>query len=102
VICAALPTARLPRGVCHGFESSAVYAPMGEPGKSVDRGGCLNLLTPHKTQTRSTHSLGGSQSLVQVEPWDGRVEHMSETFAAIEPKAEVRRAPQEAELVPAK
>ncbi len=48
VICAALPTQRLPRGVCHGYESSAVYDPMGEPGKSVDRGGCLNLLTPHK------------------------------------------------------
>ena len=25
VICAALPTQRLPRGVCHGYESSAVY-----------------------------------------------------------------------------
>ena len=48
VICAALPTQRLPRGVCHGYELSAVYDPMGEPGKSVDRGGCLNLLTPHK------------------------------------------------------
>ncbi len=48
VICAALPTQRLPRGVCHGYESSAVYDPMGEPGKSVDRGGCLNLLTPRK------------------------------------------------------
>ncbi len=60
VICAALPTQRLPRGVCHGYESSAVYAPMGEPGKSVDRGGCLNLLTPHKTQTKTTHSLAGA------------------------------------------
>ena len=46
VICAALPTERLARGVCHGYEFSAVYDPMGEPGKSVDRGGCLNLLTP--------------------------------------------------------
>ena len=36
VICAALPTQRLPRGVAHGYESSAVYDPMGEPGKSVD------------------------------------------------------------------
>ena len=52
VICAALPTQRLPRGVCHGYESSAVYDPMGEPGKSVDRGGCLNLLTPERTQTK--------------------------------------------------
>ena len=83
VICAALPTQRLPRGVCHGYELSAVYAPMGEPGKSVDRGGCLNLLTPHKTQTKTTHSLAGAQSIVQVELWDGRIEHMSETFAAM-------------------
>jgi trimethylamine-N-oxide reductase (cytochrome c) len=102
VICAALPTQRLPRGVCHGFESSAVYAPMGEPGKSVDRGGCLNLLTPHKTQTKTTHSLAGSQSLVQVELWDGRIEHVSETFAAIERDAEVKRTLREANLVPAK
>ena len=55
---------------------------MGEPGKSVDRGGCLNLLTPHKTQTKTTHSLAGSHALVQVELWDRRIEHMSEAFAA--------------------
>jgi len=105
VICAALPTQRLSRGVCHGYESSAVYAPMGEPGKSVDRGGCLNLLTPHKTQTKTTHSLAGAQSIVQVEVWDGRVEHMSETFAAMEKDrefAEIKRTLREAELVPAK
>ena len=91
VICAALPTQRLPRGVCHGYESSAVYAPMGEPGKSVDRGGCLNLLTPHKTQTKTTHSLAGAQSIVQVELWDGRIEHMSETFAAMEKDKAMKR-----------
>jgi trimethylamine-N-oxide reductase (cytochrome c) len=102
VICAALPTQRLPRGVCHGYESSAVYAPMGEPGRSVDRGGCLNLLTPHKTQTRSTHSLAGAQSIVQVELWDGRTEHVSEAFATMEKDAEVKRALKEAQLVPAK
>ena len=109
VICAALPTQRLPRGVCHGYESSAVYEPMGEPGKSVDRGGCLNLLTPHKTQTKTTHSLAGAQSLVQVELWDGRIEHMSETFAAMETGsasrrtkelAEIKRALEAAQLVP--
>ncbi len=61
VICAALPTQRLPRGVCHGYESSAIYDPMGEPGKSVDRGGVLNLLTPERTQTKTTHSLAGAQ-----------------------------------------
>jgi len=55
---------------------------MGEPGKSVDRGGCLNLLTPERTQTKSTHSLAGANSLVQIELWDGRTEDMSAVFAA--------------------
>jgi hypothetical protein len=75
---------------------------MGEPGKSVDRGGCLNLLTPERTQTKSTHSLAGSHSLVQVELWDGRSEHMSDAFARLEKDAEVRRTLRVADLVPAK
>src|SRR5882672_11109076 len=102
VICAALPTQRLPRGVCHGYESSAVYDPMGEPGKSVDRGGCLNLLTPHKSQTKSTHALAGANALVEIEVWDRRTEHMSETFAAMQKDAEIKRTLREAQLVPAK
>jgi trimethylamine-N-oxide reductase (cytochrome c) len=91
VICAALPTQRLPRGVCHGFESSAVYAPMGEPGKSVDRGGCLNLLTPERTQTRSTHSLAGSNSLVQIVPWDGKTEFISQAYGGARAAAQETR-----------
>src|SRR6266705_1143025 len=102
VICAALPTQRLPRGVCHGYESSAVYDPMGEPGKSVDRGGCLNLLTPHKSQTKSTHALAGANALVEVELWDRQTEHMSETFAAMQKDAESKRTLREAQLIPAK
>jgi trimethylamine-N-oxide reductase (cytochrome c) len=102
VICAAVPTARLPRGVCHGYESSAVYDPMGEPGKSVDRGGCLNLLTPHKSQTKTTHALAGANALVQIEVWDRRTEHMSATFAAMEQDHEIKRSLKAAELVPAK
>jgi molybdopterin guanine dinucleotide-containing S/N-oxide reductase-like protein len=81
VICAVLPTQRLPRGVCHGYESSAMYEPMGEPGKSVDRGGCLNLLTPERTQTKTTHSLAGANALVQIEKWDGKTEFVSAAFA---------------------
>jgi molybdopterin guanine dinucleotide-containing S/N-oxide reductase-like protein len=102
VICAAVPTQRLPRGVCHGYESSAVYDPMGEPGKSVDRGGCLNLLTPERTQTKSTHSLAGANSLVQIEIWDRRTEHMSGAFAQADKDKEIRRTLQEANLLPAK
>ncbi len=102
VVCAALPTQRLPRGVCHGYESSAVYDPMGEPGKSVDRGGCLNLLTPERTQTKTTHSIAGANALVQVELWDRRTAHMSETFARMERDKPARERPTAVVLEPAK
>ena len=92
VVCAVLPTHRLARGVCHGYESSAVYDPMGEPGKSIDRGGCLNLLTPEKTQTKSTHSLAGANALVEIVKWDGKTEFMSEVFAKMEPKKPAQTA----------
>lgn len=98
VVCAAWLTERLPSGVCHGYESCATYDPMGEPGKSIDRGGCLNLLTPERTQTKTTHSLAGANSLVQVVKWDGRTDHMSETFARMERSARLKVA----NLVPAK
>jgi len=55
---------------------------MGEPGRSVDRGGVVNLLMPHRSQTKSTHALAGSQGLVEIVPWDGKTEHISEAFAA--------------------
>ena len=77
VLCAALLTHRLPRGVGHSYESSALYEPMGEPGRSVDRGGVVNLLMPHRSQTRSTHALAGSQALVEIELWDGSTEYLS-------------------------
>jgi anaerobic selenocysteine-containing dehydrogenase len=80
VLCAALITQRLPKGVAHSFESSATYDPMGEPGKSIDRGGTVNLLMPHHTQTSSTHSLAGAQALVEIVPGDGKIEHISEAY----------------------
>jgi trimethylamine-N-oxide reductase (cytochrome c) len=101
VLCAALPTQRLTRGVCHGYESAAIYDPLGEIGKSVDRGGTLNLLTPERTQTKSTHSLAGSHALCEVELWDGRIEHACSAYAGeTQPKA--KRAPKPEALVPAK
>jgi hypothetical protein len=39
---------------------------------------------------------------VQVEVWDGRTEHMSETFARMEKDTQVRRTLKDAALVPAK
>jgi trimethylamine-N-oxide reductase (cytochrome c) len=92
VICAAVLTQRLSRGVAHSYESSALYEPMGEPGRSVDRGGVVNLLTPHRSQTTSTHSLAGSQALVQIELWDGKTEYISDAFAQAEMDSQAKRA----------
>jgi trimethylamine-N-oxide reductase (cytochrome c) len=99
VLCAAVITQRLPPGIAHSFESSAIYEPMGEVGKSIDRGGTVNLLMPHKTQTKSTHSLAGAQALVEIALWDGKIEHISEAYREDVPQ---RRDAVEAALAPAK
>ncbi len=75
VLCAALLTERLQPGVAHGYESAAVYEPMGEPGRSVDRGGCLNLLSPRRSQIKNSHSMANSTTMVEIVPWDGVVEY---------------------------
>jgi len=91
VICAAVLTERLARGVAHSFESSALYEPMGEPGRSVDRGGAINLLTPHRSQTKSTHALAGAHCLVEIALWDGNLSYLSEAFARADSDAASRR-----------
>ena len=69
VLCAAVVTSRIIPGTMHGYESCAIYDPVGEPGKSVDRGGCLNQLTPPKSQLKKGHSMASSSSMVEVELW---------------------------------
>jgi len=85
VICAAQLTQRLMTGTVHGYEASAVYDPLGEPGNSVDRGGCLNQLTPPRMQIKKSHSQGNSAALVEVEPWDGGNELGSKRGARVAP-----------------
>jgi len=77
--------------------------PWASPGKSVDRGGCLNLLTPERSQTKSTHALAGANALVEIAPWDGRIEHIAAAFATTQPAPKAKRAPKiPPALVPAK
>ena len=71
VICAAQITERVRPSVVHGFESSAVYDPLGRPGESVDRGGCLNLLSPSRSQVKRSHSMANGTAMVEVVGWDG-------------------------------
>jgi trimethylamine-N-oxide reductase (cytochrome c) len=71
VICAARVTERIMPGVVHACESSAVYDPIGEPGKSPDRGGCVNQLTNHRSQSKKSSSMAPNACLIEVELWDG-------------------------------
>jgi trimethylamine-N-oxide reductase (cytochrome c) len=69
VICAAKVTHRMLKGVVHSYGSSGVYDPVGEPGSSTDRGGCVNLLSSKKSQITKGHSMGASCCLIEVEKW---------------------------------
>jgi trimethylamine-N-oxide reductase (cytochrome c) len=71
VICCAKPTQRVLPGIVHSRQASAVYDPVGEPGHSADRGGCINLLTPSRMQTEKVHSAAYNSCLIEVEKWDG-------------------------------
>ncbi|OFZ97623.1 MAG: pyrogallol hydroxytransferase large subunit [Betaproteobacteria bacterium RIFCSPLOWO2_02_FULL_62_17] len=71
VLCAARLTERLPHGVVHCYSASAVYDPIGEPGYSVDRGGCINNLTPKRSIAAKTSGTAANSCLAQVEIWDG-------------------------------
>ncbi len=70
VICAAQVTGRVCPGTVHSYESCAVYDPVGEPGNSPDRGGCINILTPKRMQIRRSHSIAAMSCLVEVEKWE--------------------------------
>lgn len=74
VLCAVRLTERLPRGVLHSYESSAMYDPIGEPGYSVDRGGCINQLTPKRSIAAKVTGTAANSCLVQVALWDGSAE----------------------------
>ena len=71
VLCAAQVTERVPPGTVHSYESCAVYDPLGEPGQSPDRGGCINQLTPSRMMIKKSHSMAAMSCLVQIEKWKG-------------------------------
>jgi molybdopterin guanine dinucleotide-containing S/N-oxide reductase-like protein len=73
VICAAQVTERVPPGTVHSYESAADYDPLGEPGKSADRAGCINLLTPHRYITKNSSGQAPNSCLVEVEKLEGEI-----------------------------
>jgi len=71
VVCAAQLTDRLRPGVVSASTASAEYRPAGEPGKSTDLGGCINMLNPSKAIARKTHGIRPNTTLIQIERWSG-------------------------------
>ena len=71
VVCAAQVTDRLRPGIISAPTASAEYRPAGEPGKSTDLGGCVNLLNTSKAIARKTHGIRPNTTLIQVEKWTG-------------------------------
>jgi trimethylamine-N-oxide reductase (cytochrome c) len=69
VICAAQITERVPPGTVHSYESCADYDPMGKPGESADRRGCINLLTPGRYISKNACGMAPNSCLVQIEKW---------------------------------
>lgn len=68
VICAAQVTVRVRQGVAQTYESSAVYKSDGKPG-ATDIGGCVNLLTNNRPQSKQTSSMAPNSALIQIEKW---------------------------------
>ena len=69
VILAAQVTERLAPGTVHSYESCGDYLPLGEPGHSPDRAGCINMLTPKRFLTPTSPGQAPNSCLVQVERW---------------------------------
>jgi molybdopterin guanine dinucleotide-containing S/N-oxide reductase-like protein len=87
VICAARLTERLARGVVHSYSSSGVYDPIGEPGCSIDRGGCINQLTPKRSIAKKVTGTAANSCLVQVERWSGSAKQWSPPVAQAQAEA---------------
>jgi molybdopterin guanine dinucleotide-containing S/N-oxide reductase-like protein len=71
VVLAARITERVPSGTVHSYESCAEYDPLGTPGESPDRAGCVNILTSIRLITPTSWGMSNNSCLIQVEKWEG-------------------------------
>jgi trimethylamine-N-oxide reductase (cytochrome c) len=72
VLCIAVVTGRVRQGVVHSYASSAKYDPL-EPGNpnSVDRGGCVAMLTSARMMSKNVAGMAVNSCLIDVAPWPG-------------------------------
>ncbi|MFP3607226.1 molybdopterin dinucleotide binding domain-containing protein, partial [Paraburkholderia sp. SIMBA_053] len=69
VICAADVSPLVNAGVVKSYEASAEFKLIEIEGERVEIGGCMNMLTPDRSQTAGTSSMSPNSCLVQVEKW---------------------------------
>jgi len=71
VLCIADVTERMRPGVVHSYYGSGKYDPL-EPGNpdSVDRGGCVNILTPSRVLSKNAPGMAPNSCLVEIAKWD--------------------------------
>ena len=72
VLCLAVVTERVRPGVVHSYASSAKYDPL-TPGHadSVDKGGCVNMLTPSRMMSQNAPGMTPNSCLIEIEKWEG-------------------------------
>jgi anaerobic selenocysteine-containing dehydrogenase len=72
VLCIADVTERMRRGVAHSYYGSGKYDPL-EPGNpaSIDRGGCVSILTPSRMLSQNAPGMAPNSCLVEIEKWEG-------------------------------
>ncbi len=71
VLGCALITERMKPGVVHSYCSSGQYDPL-EPGKagSIDKGGCVNLLTSDRIMSKNAPGMAPNSCLIEIERWE--------------------------------
>jgi len=70
-LCIACVTERIRPGIIHSYASSAKYDPL-EPGKpdSVDKGGCVNLLTSSRMLSKNAPGMTPNSCLIEISRWE--------------------------------
>jgi len=65
-------TGRVKPGVIHSYGSSSKYDPL-EPGKSnsLDKGGCVCLLTPSRMVSKNAPGMASNSCLIEISKWEG-------------------------------
>ena len=56
--------------MAHSYESCAEYDPIGKPGESTDRGGCVNVLSPSRFITPMSSGMANNSCLIEIEKYD--------------------------------